>query len=291
MANGNGPGGVSHLRLKGHVLTLDRPRIMGILNVTPDSFSDGGEFLRLERALEQARRLVAEGADIIDIGGESTRPGAAPVPEKEELARVIPVIRALSAELDVPLSVDTSKPEVMRQAVAAGAAMINDVNALRAPGALEAAADSGAAVCLMHMRGTPREMQRDPRYGDVVAEVASFLEERWRAARAVGIPEDALVLDPGFGFGKTVAHNLTLFTALPALSRRAPLLVGLSRKSLIGALTGREDPKERIHGSVAMALLAAQRGAAILRVHDVAATIDALRCWIAVEETAHSLAE
>ncbi len=291
MANGNGPSGAARLRLKGSVLSLDRPRIMGILNVTPDSFSDGGEFLRLERALEQAHRLVAEGADLIDVGGESTRPGAAPVPEEEELARVIPVIQALSAELAVPLSVDTSKPEVMRQAVAAGAVMINDVNALRAPGALEAAADSGAAVCLMHMQGSPREMQRDPHYHDVVAEVSAFLEERRAAALAAGIPQDALVLDPGFGFGKTVEHNLALFAALPRLARRAPLLVGLSRKSLIGVLTGRKDPKNRVHGSVAMALLAAQRGAAILRVHDVAATVDALRCWAAVEETARSLAE
>ncbi len=273
------------LHAKDHRLSLQRPVIMGILNVTPDSFSDGGDFFDVEAALARARQMVAEGAGIIDVGGESTRPGAEPVSLQEELARTLPVVERLAETLPVPISIDTVKPEVMRQAVAAGASLINDVNALRAPGALEAAAESGAAVCLMHMRGTPRDMQRDPRYADVVTEVYDFLAERRAACLEAGIPADAILVDPGFGFGKTLAHNLALFAALPRFRELGPVLVGVSRKSMIGAITGRRDPRERVHGSVAMALLAAQRGAAVLRVHDVAATADALACLAAVEAT------
>ncbi|RMD79690.1 MAG: dihydropteroate synthase, partial [Gammaproteobacteria bacterium] len=234
-------------------------------------------------ALARAREMVAEGAAVIDVGGESTRPGAEPVPVAEELRRVLPVVEALAAELPVPVSVDTSKPEVMRAAAAAGAGLINDVRALRRPGALEAAAETGLPVCLMHMRGEPRDMQRDPRYGDVVAEVGAFLEERIRACEAAGIPRDRLLVDPGFGFGKTAAHNLALLRRLDELAALGPpLLVGLSRKSLIGQLLGL-PVGERLHPSVALALLAAQRGARLLRVHDVGPTVQALRTWEAVE--------
>jgi len=264
-----------------HALDLSRPRVMGILNVTPDSFSDGGRFFDRERALDQARRMLADGADLIDVGGESTRPGAAAVDEADELARVIPVIDELARE-GALVSVDTMKPAVMRAAVAAGAAMINDVNALRLPGALEAAASTDAAVCLMHMRGEPRTMQDAPAYGDVATEVRDFLVERAQACEALGIARDRIVLDPGFGFGKTLAHNLALLRALPELAATGyPVLAGLSRKSSLGAITGR-PPGERLAGSLAAALAAVARGALIVRVHDVRETVDAIKVWTAI---------
>lgn len=262
-------------------LDLSSPAVMGILNVTPNSFSDGGRFHQLDAALAQARRMVADGAAILDVGGESTRPGAAPVETQEELDRVVPVVEAITRELDVLVSVDTMKPEVMRAAVAAGAGLVNDVLALQAPGALEAAADSGAAVCLMHMQGTPRTMQQDPRYQDVVVEVGEFLRARAAACRAAGIAADRIVLDPGFGFGKTVAHNLLLLRGLGELPRDYPLLVGLSRKSVLGSLTGR-PVDQRLAGSIAMAALAVAAGARIVRCHDVAETVDAVRVAWAV---------
>ncbi|HSC48005.1 MAG TPA: dihydropteroate synthase [Gammaproteobacteria bacterium] len=275
-----------HLELGRHRLDLSRPRVMGILNRTPDSFSDGGAYAGLDAALQHARGMARDGADIIDVGGESTRPGAAPVGLQEELDRVIPVIERLTREMDTPLSVDTSKPEVMGAAVKAGAAMINDVYALRQPGALEAAARSQAAVCLMHMQGEPRSMQNDPHYIDVVREVADFLQGRADAAVAAGIPGDKIVLDPGFGFGKTLGHNLELLRHLPDLAASGyPLLVGLSRKSMIGTLMGGVPPEGRLQGSVAAALIAAQRGARVLRVHDVAATVQALNIAMAVERS------
>ncbi|MFP4079487.1 MAG: dihydropteroate synthase [Ectothiorhodospira sp.] len=262
-----------------HFVDLSRPRIMGILNVTPDSFSDGGRHADVAAAVDRAHAMVAEGADFIDIGGESTRPGAAEVPVEEELQRVMPVLEALADALPVPISVDTSKPQVMRAACAAGAGLINDVRALCAPGALEAAGASDVPVCLMHMQGAPRSMQADPCYDDVVAEVRAFLAERVAACREAGIGGERLILDPGFGFGKTLAHNLALLRHLETLSVDGlPLLVGLSRKTLIAGMLGEErPPAERLHGSVAAALWAAQRGARILRVHDVAPTRDALR--------------
>ena len=275
------------LDCNGRTLDLSQPRVMGILNVTPDSFSDGGRFLAREAALDQARVMAAAGAAIIDVGGESTRPGAEPVSEAEELERVIPVIEALRREIELPISVDTSKPAVMREAVRAGAGLINDVNALRAPGALEAAAEAGVPVCLMHMQGEPRTMQRDPRYQDVVAEVRDFLADRIAACEAAGIPAKRLLVDPGFGFGKTLEHNLTLLRRLHELtSLGRPLLVGLSRKSMLGALTGR-PVEARQAASLAAAVLAAERGAAIIRVHDVAETVDALAVTRAVMEGTH----
>jgi dihydropteroate synthase len=276
------PAPVAELSCAGRSLPLARPLVMGVLNVTPDSFSDGGRFVHLEAAIEHGLAMVSAGAALIDVGGESTRPGAAPVSVAEELARVVPVVRALSAGAAV-ISIDTSKPEVMAQAAAAGAGLINDVRALRAPGALAAARDSGCAVCLMHMQGEPRTMQHAPVYSDVVAEVAQFLSARLEACRAAGIPADRLLIDPGFGFGKTFEHNLTLLRGLPLLAGLgAPLLVGLSRKSMVGTLTGRAAG-ERLYGSLALAVLAALRGARIIRAHDVAATVDALRVVAAVE--------
>jgi dihydropteroate synthase len=257
-------------------IRLDRPLIMGILNVTPDSFSDGGRWAARDAAVERALQMVEEGADIIDIGGESTRPGAGEVSGDEELERVVPVIEALRGRDDVAVSVDTSKAEVMRAAVAAGAGMINDVYALRRAGALEAAASSGAALCLMHMQGEPRTMQAEPRYDDVAAEVEAFLLERAAACEALGVPAARIVLDPGFGFGKTLDHNLELLRALPRLVAHGhPVLAGLSRKSMLGALTGR-GVGDRLAASVTAAVLAVQAGAAIVRVHDVAQTRDAL---------------
>lgn len=255
------------------------PRIMGILNVTPDSFSDGGAYLHPAQAIEHALAMVEAGADFIDVGGESTRPGAGAVLVEEELTRVVPIIEVLAPRLPVPISVDTSKAEVMRAACAAGATLINDVRALQDPGALEMAARCGVPVCLMHMQGQPRSMQVNPQYQDVVAEVRDFLAERVMACRAAGIPAARLLLDPGFGFGKNLEHNLTLLRRLPELAVEGlPLLVGMSRKTMIDRMLGGERPvAERIQGSVAAALLAAQRGASILRVHDVAATRDALR--------------
>ena len=267
----------------GRVLKLDRPRVVGIVNVTPDSFSDGGKHDTFEAAVAHALRLVAEGADAIDVGGESTRPGADAVPFEEELHRVIPVIERLARESAVPISIDTSKPEVMRAAVAVGAGMINDVYALRRDGALETAASLGVPVVLMHMQGEPRSMQAAPHYDDVVAEVHRFLAERIFAAEMAGIAKKNIVIDPGFGFGKTVAHNLALLAQLERFTELGvPVLAGLSRKKTIGDLTGRSDPHERVHGSVAAALVAVQRGAMLLRVHDVAATMDALTVWNAV---------
>ena len=275
----------SVLHCRGRVLGLERPVLMGVLNVTPDSFSDGGQFVRLDAAVERGLQMAAEGAAIIDIGGESTRPGAQPVELDEELRRVIPVIARLRDRTSAILSVDTSKPEVMDAATAAGAAMINDVRALREPGALEAAVNSGCAVCLMHMLGEPRTMQESPDYQDVVAEVRQFFEQRVAACLAAGLPAERIVLDPGFGFGKTRAHNLELLRHLGDLSVDGlPILAGLSRKSLAGALTGR-PPEERVHGSVALAVIAALNGARILRVHDVAATLDGLKVVVAVQNS------
>jgi dihydropteroate synthase len=264
------------------VLGAERPQVCGILNVTPDSFSDGGRYDSLDRAVEHGRSLADEGADFIDIGGESTRPGSRPPTLAEELDRVVPVVAALRRHVPVPLSVDTSRPEVMRAAVAAGASMINDVRALRSPGALEAAAALEVPVCVMHMQRSPGTMQRDPHYGDVVAEVRTFLAQRIRACRGAGIRPEHLVVDPGFGFGKTLSHNVALLASLGRLSTLGvPIMVGLSRKSLLGELTGRAVG-DRLPGSVAAAVIAAQRGAAILRVHDVAATRDALAVLDAV---------
>jgi dihydropteroate synthase len=266
-----------NLRAGAHSRLLDRPLIMGILNVTPDSFSDGGRFDSLENALDHAREMVAAGAEIIDVGGESTRPGSPGVSVEVELQRVIPVLNALRTAVNVPLSIDTSKPEVMRQAVAAGASMINDVNALRAPGALEVVVESEAAVCLMHMRGVPHSMQERPVYRDVVAEVEEFLHARARELLGRGVAPGRIVLDPGFGFGKTLDHNLALFRALPRLAALGhPLLVGVSRKSMIGSLLGDRPMDGRMTGSVVAALLAVQAGAHIVRVHDVRETADAL---------------
>ncbi|MCU0842183.1 MAG: dihydropteroate synthase [Thiobacillaceae bacterium] len=256
---------------------LDRPLVMGIVNVTPDSFSDGGRYLSTPAAIEHGLRLAGEGADILDIGGESTRPGAQAVPLDEELERVIPVIEGLR-DAGAALSVDTMKPEVMRAALAAGADMVNDVNALRAPGALEAVAGITAGVCLMHMRGEPRTMQADPRYDDLVAEVSGFLRERVSAALAAGIARERILVDPGFGFGKTLAHNVALFKNLAVLADIAPVLAGVSRKSMLGAMTGR-DMADRLVPSVAAALRAMHNGASVLRVHDVRDTVDAIRVW------------
>ena len=263
-------------------LALDRPRVMGILNVTPDSFSDGGRFVDREQAFAHARQMVADGADIIDIGGESTRPGAAPVPVDAELERVVPLVEALARE-GILVSVDTQKPDVMRAALAAGAGMVNDVRALQEPGAIEAVVAGPAAVCLMHMQGEPRTMQREPHYADVVTEVRDFLVGRARACEAAGIARGRIVIDPGFGFGKTVAHNLALLRGLRVLSETGyPVLAGLSRKSMLGGFAGR-DANERAAASVAAALAAVARGAAIVRVHDVRETVDALKVWHAIE--------
>lgn len=265
------------------VLDLSRPHVMGILNVTPDSFSDGGQHASLDAALRHAQAMVAAGATLIDVGGESTRPGARVVSPLEELERVAPVVEAIARELDVVISVDTSTPAVMREAARLGAGMINDVRSLARDGALDAASDSGLPVCLMHMRGEPADMQDDPRYDDVTAEVRSFLEARMQACASVGIGAERIVLDPGFGFAKTVAHNLSLFKrmeSLHALGR--PLLVGVSRKSMIGNVLGR-DVNDRLYGSLALAALAVDKGARILRVHDVAQTVDVVRMIAAVE--------
>lgn len=267
----------------GRVLRLDRPRVMGIVNVTPDSFSDGGAHNTVDAAVAHGLQLVAEGADLLDIGGESTRPGSAPVPLDEELRRVVPVIEALARQTPVPISIDTFKPDVMRAAVAAGAGMINDIRALRQEGALAAAADLDVPVVLMHMQGEPGSMQDTPHYDDVVAEVHRFLAERLFAAEMAGIARKHLVIDLGFGFGKTTEHNMTLLARSERfLELGVPMLAGLSRKRSIGELTGRESPRERVAGSVAAHLIAAQRGAMLLRVHDVAATVDALKVWAAV---------
>ena len=259
------------------VLDLAEPCVMGVLNVTPDSFSDGGRYADLAAAVARGVAMAEEGAAIIDVGGESTRPGAAAVSVQEELARVIPVIEQLAARVAVPISVDTSKPAVMSAAIAAGASLVNDVRALREPGALDAVAGTGAAVCLMHMRGEPRTMQAAPAYDDVVAEVRRFLAGRVEACVAAGIARERICVDPGIGFGKLPEHNLALLAGLGRLADPAiPVLVGVSRKSLIGIITGR-PAAERLAGSVAFAALAASRGAAIIRAHDVAATVDAVK--------------
>ena len=261
---------------------LTRPLVMGILNVTPDSFFDGGRFFDRERALAHAGQMRDDGADLIDIGGESSRPGASPVTESEELDRVLPLAETL-ADAGYPLAVDTRKPAVMRATAAAGAAMINDIGALAAPGAIEACVESGVGVCLMHMQREPQTMQAAPDYGDVVAEVRAFLEARARACLAAGIARECIAIDPGFGFGKTLAHNLQLLRSLGAFAATGfPVVAGLSRKASLGAITGR-DVDERMPASVAAALAAVARGAAIVRVHDVRETVDALRVWHAVE--------
>jgi len=264
-------------------LDLSRPKVMGIVNVTPDSFSDGGRHLSYDAAIAHARRMIEHGADILDIGGESTRPGALVVSEQQELDRVLPVIEGLH-DIAVPISIDTWKPAVMRAALAAGASMVNDINALQAPEALATVASSDAAVCLMHKQGTPQTMQQRPDYENVIAEVYEFLRERIAAAEAAGIARGRIVVDPGFGFGKTLAHNLDLLKNMQAFSGfGVPVLAGLSRKSMLGAITGR-NVDERLSASVVAALIAAQRGASIVRVHDVRETVDALKIWNSVCE-------
>jgi len=264
-------------------LDLGRPQVMGILNVTPDSFSDGGLFVSVAAALQQARQMVAQGAAIIDVGGESTRPSATAVSLQEELDRVAPVIEAITRELPVIVSVDTSKAQVMREAVALGAGLINDVRALREPGALQAASDAGVPVCLMHMVGDPRSMQEDPHYVDVVDDIKLFLRRRIHACEKAGISASRLLIDPGFGFGKRVAHNLLIMQRLREfLSLDRPLLIGVSRKSTIGAVLDRAAD-ERLAGSLALAALACQQGAHIIRVHDVAATVDVVKMCQAIK--------
>ena len=261
-------------------IELARPLVMGIVNVTPDSFSDGGQHADTRAALAHCERLLAEGADMLDIGGESTRPGAEPVGLAHELARVLPVLEG-ALKLGCPVSVDSFKPEVMQQALALGADIVNDINALRARGAAEVvAAHASCGVCLMHMRGAPLTMQQRPEYGDVLAEVLDFLRERSEALQALGVADERIVLDPGIGFGKSVEHNIELLRRqreLLALGR--PLLIGWSRKSTLGAITGRAAPQERVAASLAAALAAVESGASIVRVHDVAATVDALKVW------------
>lgn len=262
---------------------LSRPLVMGIVNVTPDSFSDGGHHASTQAAIDHAQRLIEEGADILDIGGESTRPGAAFVSEQEELDRVLPVIQGLRS-IAIPISIDTYKPSVMRAALSAGASMVNDVNALQTEGALDVIAESAAAVCLMHKQGTPATMQQSPVYQDVLEEVGGFLRERIAVLEAAGIARQRIVIDPGFGFGKTVAHNLELLGQLASLRKLGvPILAGLSRKSMLGAITGR-DVSDRAVASVTAALLAVQRGASIVRVHDVRDTVDTLKILNAVNK-------
>jgi len=273
---------MASLRCGDRAIDLTHTAAMGILNITPDSFSDGGVFVSAEKASARAVEMVEQGVAIIDIGGESTRPGAEAVDAQQEMDRVLPVIEAVSASVDVPVSVDTSKPEVMRAAVAAGAGMINDVMALQHDGALQAASDCSVPVCLMHMQGEPRTMQDDPQYGDVVADVTTFLEQRVTAAIEAGIEKKYILIDPGFGFGKSLQHNISLLANLEKLNvLGAPILVGLSRKSMIGVALGL-PVDQRLHASVALALIAAQNGAKIVRVHDVGPTVQALRMWEAV---------
>jgi dihydropteroate synthase len=263
-------------------LNLNRPQVMGIINITPDSFSDGGKFCGVEQAVERALQLVADGADIVDIGGESSRPGATPVGLDEELARVIPVIEALTAVIKVPVSIDTYKPQVMQAAIAAGVDIVNDIRALQELGALEIVANSNVGVCLMHMQGTPQTMQLDPQYGDVVAEVKQFLIDRQQAAMAQGISQQRILLDPGFGFGKRTVHNIALIQHLNSLvDIGTPLLVGLSRKAVLGAISG-GDEEQRLHAGLAAAVICVMKGAQVIRVHDVKATVDALKIATAI---------
>jgi dihydropteroate synthase len=267
----------------GRPLALDRPRVVGILNVTPDSFSDGGAYADTDAAVAHGLAMAEQGADMLDVGGESTRPGAAEVPVEEELRRVIPVIEQLAARSTLPIAIDTSKPQVMRAAVAAGAGMVNDVYALRREGALDAVAELRVPVCLMHMQGEPRSMQDDPHYDDVVGEVHRFLTDRLFACELAGIDKRRVLVDPGFGFGKTLEHNLALLRAPERFAELgAGVYVGLSRKAMIGTLTGRAAGAARAAGSAAAALVAVQRGARMVRVHDVAATVDALAVWRAI---------
>jgi len=267
---------IKHLTIGNQQFDLSRAIVMGILNVTPDSFSDGGSFDRVEQALEHAMRMQQEGADIIDIGGESTRPGAASVTVDEELERVIPVIRAIRKQSRLPISIDTSKPDVMRAAVGEGANMVNDINALQAKGAVEACAELNVPVCLMHMQGEPRTMQLDPQYNDVVKAVADFLQQRCLACIEAGIDRNNIVIDPGFGFGKTLQHNLSLLSGLESICElELPVLVGISRKSMLGAILDR-PVNERLYASISAAVIAYTRGARLFRVHDVSPTIDAL---------------
>lgn len=266
-------------------LNLNRPHVMGIINVTPDSFSDGGQFVSINLAVEQALKLIAEGADILDVGGESTRPGAHPVSLNEELNRVIPVIEALSSVSTVPISIDTYKPEVMRLAIAAGADIVNDIRALQEPDTLDIVANSKAGVCLMHMQGLPQTMQLAPQYDDVVSEVKQFLIDRMNVAISHGIAKNRILLDPGFGFGKTRAHNISLIQQLNKLiDIGQPLLVGLSRKSVLGSITG-GDESQRLYASIAASVISAMNGAKIIRVHDVKATVDALKVVTAIQQT------
>jgi dihydropteroate synthase len=264
-------------------LDLGRPLVMGILNVTPDSFSDGNGSVSLEDTLARARGMIADGADMLDIGGESTRPGADPVSEQEELERVIPVIEALR-DSGIPLSVDTFKPEVMRRAIEAGADMINDIRALQAPGAIEAVAESNCGLCIMHMQGEPRTMQAAPRYDDVITDVRQFLAERVAVLRGAGISSRRIVLDPGFGFGKTAGQNYTMLRYLDRMRvDEYPWLLGFSRKSMLGHVVGRE-PRDRLAASLAAALYGVEQGGHILRVHDVAETVDALKIWRTIKD-------
>lgn len=266
------------------LIATDQPIVMGILNATPDSFSDGGRFEQIDVAVQHALQMQAEGAQIIDVGGESTRPGAEAVSVEDELQRVIPLIESLRQRSDIIISIDTSKPEVMRAAVAAGANLVNDVTALGAPGALEVCAELDVPVCLMHMQGEPRSMQNSPSYQDVVAEVSKFLQQRKQAAMAAGIGEERILLDPGFGFGKNLAHNLQLLKQLDQLqSLDSPLLVGLSRKSMFAAILGEAAVDQRLYASVAAAVLCWDRGARLFRVHDVKATVDALKVCSAMQ--------
>ena len=274
-----------HLTIGNKQFDLSRAIVMGILNVTPDSFSDGGQFDRAERALEHAMRMQQEGADIIDIGGESTRPGANAVTVDEELERVIPVIRAFRQHSSLPISIDTSKPEVMRTAVAEGANMVNDVNALQAEGAVETCAELGVPVCLMHMQGMPRTMQQDPQYDDVVKDVAAYLQQRSIECIESGIHRINIVIDPGFGFGKTLRHNLNLLSRLESISAlELPVLVGVSRKSMLGAILDR-PVSERLYAGIAAAVIAYNKGARLFRVHDVAPTRDALAVCDALQHS------
>lgn len=274
-----------HLTIGNKQFDLSRAIVMGILNVTPDSFSDGGQFDRVERALEHAMRMQQEGADIIDIGGESTRPGANAVTVDEELERVLPVIRALRQHSSLPISIDTSKPEVMRAAVAEGANMVNDVNALQAEGAVETCAELEVPVCLMHMQGEPRTMQQDPQYDDVVKDVAAYLQRRSIECIESGIHRHNIVIDPGFGFGKTLRHNLDLLNRLESISKlELPVLVGISRKSMLGAILDK-PVAERLYAGIAAAVIAYNKGARLFRVHDVAPTRDALAVCDALQHS------